>query len=354
MEIPIANVYYLLCYAWDKLEERDLIKIDPTQSTELVDLFARVLSSGVDHLLKKGFDRGYVDQSEDTQRVRGRIEFQTTIRRNLLDRAFVHCKFDEMSHDVLHNRILKSTLARLVKTDGIAKKTRDSLTEHWRRLGGVREVPLSEQLFGQVMLHRDKYIYDFLLKVCRLLFENLLPTERPGQWRFRAFQQESKPMAALFEAFVRNFYKRELSPSFAKVTREDMRWNLSALEVGFASLLPKMQTDVSVTTSARKIIFDCKYTDDPFEEPRFEGTRKLKAQHLYQVSAYLDNLTEGPLKKNRQAILLYPMAKRSVHLDYGRPTGEMISVRTIDLSQAWPAIHADLLNLVSGPAGHIP
>jgi 5-methylcytosine-specific restriction enzyme subunit McrC len=350
MEIPIANVYYLLCYAWDKLEERDLVKIDPTQSTELVDLFARVLSSGVDHLLKKGFDRGYMDQSEDTQRIRGRIEFQQTIRRNLLDRVFVHCKFDEMSYDILHNRILKTTLGRLIKTHGINKKTQDSLIEHWRRLGGVREIQLTEQLFGQVQLHRDKYIYDFLLKVCRLLFENLIPTEKTGEWRFRAFQQDPKPMAALFEAFVRNFYKRELSPTFAKVGREDMIWNLSALEVSFASLLPKMQTDVSITTSVKKIIFDCKYTDDPFEEPRFEGTRKLKAAHLYQVSAYLDNLIEGPEKKSRQAILLYPLAKRPVHLDYGRPTGETISVRTIDLSQAWPAIHADLLNLVSEPA----
>lgn len=69
----------------------------------------------------------------------------------------------------------------------------------------------------------------------------------------------------------------------------------------------------------------------------------------FGASAYLDNLNESPDKKDYQAILLYPLAGRSVRLDYGRPSGETISVRTIDLSQCWPAIHADLLNLVSDP-----
>jgi hypothetical protein len=44
-----------------------------------------------------------------------------------------------------------------------------------------------------------------------------------------------------------------------------------------------------------------------------------------------------------QAILLYPMAMRPLHLDYQRPTGELVSVRTIDLSKSWqndPLRHA--------------
>lgn len=55
MEIPVENVYYLLCYAWDKLAEKDVVNIDPTKSTDLVNLFARVLASGIDHLLKKAW-----------------------------------------------------------------------------------------------------------------------------------------------------------------------------------------------------------------------------------------------------------------------------------------------------------
>jgi len=353
MEIPIANVYYLLCYAWDKLEEDQLMNVDPTHSTTLVDLFARVLNSGIDHLLKKGFDRGYVVYSEESSCLRGKIQFQTTLKRNLLSRAQVHCEFDELSFNVLHNRIVKSTLARLTKANDLTPETRGLLREHWHRLPEVSEHELSKRLFGQVQLYRNNYVYDFLLRVCELLFDNLLPTEKTGHWRFRSFLQDHDQMAGLFEAFVRNFFRREahrvFGPNKAKVGREDIRWKLSADTLEMEKLLPKMQTDVCITTEERKILIECKYADDPLAAERFVGgTQKLRAQHLYQINAYLDNLPESSVNRTCQAILLYPTAKRSIESDYKRTRGQVVSIRTINLMQDWSKIHNDLLALVSG------
>jgi 5-methylcytosine-specific restriction enzyme subunit McrC len=47
MKIPVRNLYYLLCYAWDRLEEGDVVAAEQEGATELVDLFARVLEGGV-------------------------------------------------------------------------------------------------------------------------------------------------------------------------------------------------------------------------------------------------------------------------------------------------------------------
>ena len=38
-KIPIQNIYYLLCYAWNRLEERDIVDVSGIDSTNLVDLF---------------------------------------------------------------------------------------------------------------------------------------------------------------------------------------------------------------------------------------------------------------------------------------------------------------------------
>ena len=38
--IPIKNLYYLLCYSWDQLEQGQLVDVANCPSTELVDLFA--------------------------------------------------------------------------------------------------------------------------------------------------------------------------------------------------------------------------------------------------------------------------------------------------------------------------
>ena len=70
IKIPIENIYFLLCYAWDKLAERDVVAVDAIDSTSLADLFARVLINGTNHLLKRGFDRGYVVEHEWTGRLR--------------------------------------------------------------------------------------------------------------------------------------------------------------------------------------------------------------------------------------------------------------------------------------------
>ncbi|NIQ13085.1 MAG: restriction endonuclease, partial [Candidatus Dadabacteria bacterium] len=57
MSIPIQNIYYLLCYAWNKLEEKDLVNVQEEDTTKLIDLFAKVLINGTTYLLKRGLDR---------------------------------------------------------------------------------------------------------------------------------------------------------------------------------------------------------------------------------------------------------------------------------------------------------
>src|SRR5579859_5467847 len=350
MEIPVANVYYLLCYAWDKLEESDTIRVEPTQSTKLVDLFARVLISGLDHLLKKGIDRGYVVHDEESRILRGRLRLQPTLKRSLLTRGIVHCEYDDLSYDVLHNQIVKATIARLNRTDGIEEENRAKLTDLLRRLPEISSVDLTKQLFGKVQLHRNNYVYDFLLRVCELVYDNLLPTGKPGTWRFRSFLQDDKQMAALFESFVRNFYKRE-APSIPginliKAGREDIFWRWLPISEGSTNVLPKMQTDVCITTEERKTIVECKYTPDPLNPERFEGVQKLISGHLFQLNSYLDNLADEPLNNQCHAILLYPLAARRLQHDYQRG-GQTISIRVLDLTQEWRGIRDDLLQLIA-------
>src|SRR5207253_3464761 len=103
MDIPIQNIYYLLCYAWDHLEEGAVVDIGGLDSTELADLFAHVLIGGTNHLLRRGLDRGYLTCSDDLATLRGKIDVTATIKRSLTTKARAHCHFDELSHDVLHN-----------------------------------------------------------------------------------------------------------------------------------------------------------------------------------------------------------------------------------------------------------
>jgi len=56
MQIPIENIYYLLCYAWNKLDEKERVNASIDDKIELLDLFAKVLINATKTLLKRGID----------------------------------------------------------------------------------------------------------------------------------------------------------------------------------------------------------------------------------------------------------------------------------------------------------
>lgn len=341
MNIPIQNIYYMLCYAWDKLAERDVVDVEAIDSATLADLFSKVLVSGSNHLLRRGFDRGYVCEREWTSRLRGRVLLSEVIARGPRHSTTLPCEFDELSYNVLHNQILKSTVCRLVHVRDLAKESVEDLLDLRRRLEHIEEIELNARAFGRVQLHRNNQFYEFLMRVCELLYRNLLAAEGAGASRFMDFVRDEKQMASLFEGFVRKFYGTHSSYS---VKREDIYWRWQAVDEASDDVLPKMQTDVSLTTATRKIIIDCKYT--PEATKRHYEAEKLRSGHLYQMFAYLNNLPPGKLSDSCEVMLLYPTVDAPIRYGY-TDSGRTISIRSINLNQPWQGIHDDLLALVA-------
>src|SRR5690606_1318233 len=139
------------------------------------------------HLLRRGLDRGYLNMSEDTPRLRGRIDFGESLKRTLFPRAYAHCHFDELSYDVLHNQILKSTIARLIAVESLENSLRSKLTMLHRRFAHVNEIELSRLVFRRIQLHSNNAYYRFLMNVCELIQNNLMVSEETGRHYFRDF-----------------------------------------------------------------------------------------------------------------------------------------------------------------------
>ena len=92
-------------------------------------------------------------------------------------------------------------------------------------------------------------------------------------------------MGHLFEAFIRNFLKREWAG--VTVARELVGWLEARGAAAALQWLPQMHTDVSVSTPERRTIIEAKFYRTPFAR-RFD-TEKLHAAHIYQLYAYLRN-----------------------------------------------------------------
>lgn len=351
MEIPITNIYYLLCYAWDALEEKEtLADVDALDSTDLIDLFARVLTNGTRRLLRRGLDRGYVPREDVIAGVRGKLLTTPTLRRDLLRFGRSACVWDELEYDTLPNRILKTTLLRLRGATKLNRTTAADVRDILRWLEPVRPLALRAEHFRRVQLHRNNRIYAMLLHVCEFIHEHWLPDERGNRRRFRDFVRDG--LYKLFERFIFEFYLHELPKNEGwRVSKPQFRWLTTADDAETRELLPQMETDVCLTQSGRAIIIDTKFYAEALKTNAYGGA-KLPAANLYQIFTYLRQRSHEPGWEQAEGVLLYPRVVRDFHADFVTH-GHRIRALTVDLSRPWRHIRASLL-AIAAPQPHHP
>lgn len=341
--IPIANIYYLLCYAWSHVDERDVVRREELEKLQSVyDLLGKVLAAGTFRLIRRGIDRGYREVHEDLAGIRGKIEVGETVKRAISARGRLICSFEEMSHDVLHNRILRSTLGCLLRLSNLDSDVYTEVRNAYITLDDIRVVRLSRRLFRQVQIDRNRRYYRFLLSVCRLIHEQLLTNDQSGEVKFVDFSEDR--MEKLYEDFIIGFYTREQERFQVNHRGRAIAWSDEGTQDEHRSKLPRMEADVILEAADRRIIMDAKYYREAFGG-RYGG--KLHSANLYQLLAYLRNreATREPGPRH-EGILLYPTVDDSLRVDVCLE-GFSIRARSIDLAQDWRNIHRDMLKLIA-------
>lgn len=340
-QIPIQNIYYLLCYAWGRLEEGELKAVENVECKTLQELFAKVLINGTKRLIKRGLNRNYQARFEEEASLRGRIAFTPSVRGLSWTKGRMVCEFTELSYDTIPNRILKTTMRNLMFTSGISAEHKDELRGLLRVLHEVSSVRISRKLFRRIQYHQNLRDYRLLMNICELIHESLMPTEEAGMSTFRNFVRDPKKMPALFEAFVYNFYQHELPAH--KVGKSSFEWQKKSGDAEALARLPTMNTDVELERGEELTVLDCKYYKEAFTSNW--GTERYKTPNLYQLYAYIMNKQIESPEKKVSGMLLYPEVQQSF-TDHFVLQGHSVTIASINLDQPWKEIHNDLLSLV--------
>ncbi|GAB3635346.1 hypothetical protein GCM10027422_09360 [Hymenobacter arcticus] len=342
--IPLATLYYLLCYAWQRLPEPAVL-----QATEAapfhrpLELLTQMLLHAAGQLLRTGLPLAFSSNEQEVSELRGRIELASTLGRGLLPQGRAVCTFDELSANQPLHQLLAGTLAALAPHPGLPLVLRRQVSQLRRRLPAtVQPLAPAAPVFAALRRQRLAVSGAFLLHICELIYETALPAPaEDGRGRFTDFRRDEQLMARLFEQAVRNFYRREQRQY--RVFTETITWQAKADNEQDMSLLPTMLTDTTLESPTRKIILDTKYYAAALRL-RYDQQR-LIAPHLYQLYAYLQNLRPAP-GQALEGILLYPAATAAVDVRYTLG-GHPVRIVTLDLHQPWPGIATDLLRLVS-------
>lgn len=343
MSIPIANIYYLLLYAWRHVERKDLLDVGAAGKSDLLNLLAHVFLLEVRRLVSRGLAREYVPIEEQVPGLRGKLDIAVTVKRDLFRQGRTWCRFDELQYDIPRNRVIKAILRLLLRVPQLDRDNRDGARRLYGKLDAVRDVPLHPSLFRGLQSHRLVREYDFALRLARLLAENVILDEIGNAARFVDFSEDDARMHKLFEDFVFNFYDLE-RPEW-QPRRRTIEWFGATGSEDALGHLPAMHTDVYLTIGGRHVILDTKYYASPLGGQYGESVR---SDNLYQLFAYVENAGAADSQVAIEGVLLYAATEKRFQFSY-EIKGRRFDVQTLDLGQEWRQIHADLMKVVLRP-----
>lgn len=357
-QIPIHNIYYILCYAWGLGDLRGNFKVGIEHCDSVANLLVHVLLNATDALLKRGLAQGYKVFGTEIDVLKGKIDIVETLKKGQLRKGKLCCDLDELSADILINQIIYSTLRESLKIQHLSERNEGRVLTTLRRMPRIKRLQLSENIFNSVRLSRNNTYYQFILNVCHLLYQSFLPSKNiSGNWLFTDLMDNERAMNKIFEKFLMNFYRLECQQDYPEVSRSHIRFQLTPYGMTFAKssdeayrLLPLMETDVTLYNphNKKKIILDAKYYKEALVS-RFGDSPKIRRDHLSQILSYVMNQeNDDSNSKETRGILVYPTVDTELDVSYlYRNTQHVIRVCTVNLNQDWQSIEKRLKEIIS-------
>ena len=266
----------------------------------LLDLFVLLFVEATERVLRRGLLSGYVEREDDLPIVRGRIlgDRQVLERFGRLDR--IVCRFDELEHDVVENRLLTAALraaSRCVASGGLQRRI--------ARLRGVLE-PICDTdrldlADARITLtyNRLNSHYETAHRLGWLLLDALGVDDlfTPGETRSFSFLLD---MNRLFERFATRVVERILPAARYRVTSQSpfrsVLWNVSS-QRPYASIIPDIVVERRGEPDYR-VAIDAKYK--LYDEHEFDPG------DIYQTFLYAFALGTTAAGATPTSLLLFP------------------------------------------------
>ena len=337
--IPVQNIYYMLAYAFQVLNENGYKNIEAEQFDNVGELCAAILAKGVALQLKRGLGKEYVSQTEPLSSLRGKIDVTESIKTQSMLRKQLVCTYDDFTVNSYMNRILKSTMELLVRSD-ITKARKKELRKLLVFFGDVDSLNVYD-INWKIQYNRNNQSYRMLISICYLVVKGLLQSNTSGGTKLMDFLDEQR-MCHLYEKFILEYYRKE-HPEI-KASASQIPWQL---DDDFSSMLPVMQTDIMLSKGDTVLIIDAKYYGHTTQEQY--GVHTLHSGNLYQVFTYVKNKdTEyGDRPHTVSGMLLYARTDEEIQPNHVyHMSGNKISVRTLDLNRPFCEIAAQLDDIV--------
>ncbi|MGI6695779.1 MAG: 5-methylcytosine-specific restriction endonuclease system specificity protein McrC [Christensenellales bacterium] len=336
--IFIKNIYYMLSYAFTSLQQSIFDDVAKEEFEDLHNLLAAILAKGIGQQLKQGLYREYLNKVEDIAVMRGKIDMPGTMRNKVERQQVLSCDFDELSENNLLNQILKTTVTLLLRHSNVKPKYKEPLRQGMLFFSSIDIIKEPASIkWTAIRFKRNNQTYRMLISICQLALEGMLITTEQGEYKLASFFDEQR-MSRLYEKFILEYYIKKY-PALRPEASE-IHW---ALDDGIGTMLPVMQSDITLKHGKEILIIDAKYYSHTTQVQYDVHT--LHSNNLYQIFTYVKNKDSEYVDDphNVSGMLLYAKTDETIQPDnVYQMSGNKISVQTLDLNREFGEISKQL------------
>ncbi|MBV6716565.1 McrC family protein [Paenibacillus chitinolyticus] len=174
-----------------------------SEKNDILDIFIRMFIEETSALVKRGLKSDYEEHQDNEYFFKGKLQISRHLRLNAAHKERFYVAYDEYSMNQPENRLIKTTVERLMKVSG-RLKTRKDLYVLLTELECVESSVYPEQDWAHVSADRTVKEYKTILGWCRLFLS--------GQ-SFSPFRGDSLayallyPMELVFERYIAELLK---------------------------------------------------------------------------------------------------------------------------------------------------
>ena len=273
--------------------------INAVRHFNMLEVFVHLFLNNLVLLTQRGLARHYQSVEDNLPCLRGRILFPQHIRENSANRARFYVGYDEFSADRPANRLIQSTIHKLL---GFARQARNQQLLHQLRIC-FADIPVSTRLENDWQRHRvDRSMqhYETVMQWVGLFLFNHGLTTFAGK---HVNQALLFPMEEVFEDFVASCFQRYQQRFFVRTQGPQKPFaRIGGKEVFY------MKPDISLMFNNKaKFILDTKWKR--INEDDSDRKHGIIQADMYQLFAY------GKKYGCKQVALVYPKTKQFQDMD---------------------------------------
>lgn len=296
-EIKTAQCMFLKMIS--KLQSEYYKQISDTnignQDFPLLEIFIAIFLNELDILFKRGMRKNYIDISENSFFIKGKIKVNENIRHNLTHQERTFIEYSEFTDNIPENKILKKALLFLKdKSNNFSniKRLRQALFN-------LEEIDIPHNIdyeFSKIHLSRLNSYYQKPLDIARIFLKGNSFIPQAGDNNLISLMF---PLNRLFEDYVYSFMQERFTKKPVKVKAQDSRHKLMQDPKKF-----NLRPDIVIEhkTEDKIAVLDTKWK--LIDESNSVDKYNIAQSDLYQLYAYGKKYQQN--EKDVELFLVYP------------------------------------------------